>query len=213
MQRTHWNATLSQEPDMFGAEPSEPASEAAALFERAGQKTVLELGAGPGRDTLCFARRGFSVTALDYAQAAVDTIVRKARAERLDGHITALSHDVRTRLPFEDEMFDCCYSHMLFCMAFTPAELDRLAAEVCRVLKPGGHHVYTVRHTGDPHYGKGVHRGEHMYEFGGFIVHFFDRAEVSRLAAGYDILDIHEFEEGLLPRKLFRVTLRKVIRS
>ncbi len=49
-----------------------------------------------------------------------------------------------------------------------------------------------------------------MYEIsGGFIVHFFSREKVEHLAKGFDILSIDEFEEGMLPRKLFRVTLRK----
>lgn len=210
MQRMHWNATLSERPDMFGAEPSEPALDAAALFARMGRKTVLELGGGQGRDTLFFAKRGFHVTVLDYAQAAVDAIVAKAKARRLEERIRALCYDVRRPLPFEEAAFECCYSHMLFCMGLTLVELDRLSAEVLRVLRPGGLHVYTARHTGDPHCRTGIQRGEDMYEVGGFIVHLFDRAKVRRLAAGYDVLDIHEFEEGILPRKLFRVTLRKV---
>ena len=51
-----------------------------------------------------------------------------------------------------------------------------------------------------------------MYEIsGGFIVHFFTREKVERLARGFEILGIEEFKEGALPRKLFRVTLRKKI--
>ncbi len=30
---------------------------------------------------------------------------------------------------------------------------------------------------------------------GGFIVHFFDRAKVERLATGYEIVSLEEFEE------------------
>ena len=48
-----------------------------------------------------------------------------------------------------------------------------------------------------------------MYEVGGFIVHFFDKEKVERMAKGYEILSVDPFEEGKLPRKLFRVTLRK----
>jgi hypothetical protein len=48
-----------------------------------------------------------------------------------------------------------------------------------------------------------------MYEVGGFIVHFFDRRKVEHLAEGYEILEIDEFEEGGLPRRLFRVTMKK----
>ena len=48
-----------------------------------------------------------------------------------------------------------------------------------------------------------------MYEVGGFIVHFFSREKIEHLANGYEIISVDEFEEGDLPRKLFRVTLRK----
>lgn len=94
-------------------------------------------------------------------------------------------------------------------MALTTAELEFLSGEVRRALKPAGLCVYTVRHTGDSHYRKGIHRGEDMYEVGGFIVHFFSRQKVERLAKGYEIVSIDEFEEGELPRKLFLVTVRK----
>ena len=55
----------------------------------------------------------------------------------------------------------------------------------------------------------GIHRGENMYEVGGFIVHFFTKKMVAKLAKGYTILEIGEFEEGQLPRKLYQVTLQK----
>ena len=48
-----------------------------------------------------------------------------------------------------------------------------------------------------------------MFEHGGFIVHFFDRPLVDRLAAGFLLLELVEFEEGELPRRLWRVTLRR----
>ena len=48
-----------------------------------------------------------------------------------------------------------------------------------------------------------------MYEVGGFIVHFFSTEKVRQLAKGWEIVSIVEFEEGGLPRRLFRVALRK----
>ena len=119
-------------------------------------------------------------------------------------------HDVRTPLPFADETFDACYSHMLLCMALTSSEIGFLSKEIRRVLKPGGLNVYTVRNTTDPHYRTGIHRGEDMWEIGGgFIVHFFSREKVERLAKGYEIVAIEEFEEGEVLKRLFAVTLRK----
>jgi hypothetical protein len=40
-------------------------------------------------------------------------------------------------------------------------------------------------------------------------VHFFDLAKVQHLARGWELVAIDEFEEAKLPRRLFRVTLRR----
>jgi SAM-dependent methyltransferase len=94
-------------------------------------------------------------------------------------------------------------------MALTTVEIERLTAEVHRVLRPGGLLVYTVRTTADAHYGAGIDRGDDRWETGGFIVHFFDRALIDRLAAGFEILAVASYEEGRLPRRLAAVTMRK----
>ena len=208
-QQEQWQRTFEQKPEMFGITPSEPATKAAELFKREGTVRILELGSGQGRDTLFFANNKFHVTAMDYSQAALDAIATKANTMGVGQFVETVRHDVREPLPFADGTFDACYSHMLYCMALTTSELERLSQEVRRVLKPDGLNVYTVRHTRDAHYGTGVNRGDGMYEVGGFIVHFFSRETVERLAQGYEIVSIDEFEEGGLPRKLFRVTLRK----
>ncbi len=145
---------------------------------------------------------------LDYSREAVGTIARKARNLGLPS-VVAQQHDVRQPLPFPDDFFDGCFSHMLFCMALTTADLEFLSGDIRRVLKPAGLNIYTVRNITDAHYRTGIHRGEDMWEVGGFIVHFFDREKVERLAKGYRIVSVEEFEEGDLPRKLYLVTLRK----
>lgn len=208
-QRSYWQKTFIQKPEMFGSQPSQPARASAELFAREGINRILELGGGQGRDTLYFAGAGFRIQMLDYSDSAVAAVTEKARQLDLSGSVTALCHDIRAPLPFDDESFDACYSHMLYCMALTTSELEFLSAEVRRVLRPQGLHIYTVRHTGDPDYGTGIHRGEDMYENNGFIVHFFSHEKVEHLAKGYTILGVDELEEGKLPRKLFIVTLRK----
>lgn len=208
-QHEHWGKTFSDKPDMFGEALSEPARRTIELLQRENQRVLLELGCGQGRDTLHLVRSGFEVTAADYTDVAVEAIMEKARVAGVSQQVAAVKQDVRQPLAFADESFDACYSHMLYCMALTTPELERLSREVWRVLKPGGLNIFTVRHTEDPHCGRGIHRGEDMWEVGGFIVHFFDRAKVLRVAQGYEILSIEEFEEGGLPRKLFYVVLRK----
>jgi len=208
-QQAHWDRIYSEELDFFGEEPSYPARKAAEVFRTEGKSKILELGAGQGRDALFFARSGFQVTALDYSENAVEAISQKAEKLRLSRSVTAVCHDIRTPLPFENVSFDACFCHMLYCMALCTSELESLFLEVGRVLKPKGLNIYTVRHTGDAHYGKGIHRGEDMYEVGGFIVHFFSKEKVEHLAKGYEIVRMEKFEEGELPRKLFLVELRK----
>ncbi len=208
-QREQWQRALSEKPNRYGLEPSAPALAACESFEKIGARRLLELGGGQGRDSLLFAERGFEVTVLDYAPSAVEAIAEKIDKAGLAARVSVSDHDVRRPLPFKDGSFDGCYSHMLFCMALTEDELRRLSAEIRRVLRPGGLCVYTARTVQDADYGRGIYRAEDVYELDGFAVHFFSRELVERLADGFDLVEIEEFEEGALPRRLFRVALRK----
>jgi SAM-dependent methyltransferase len=206
-----WSTTFAHRPNFLGAEPSQPGREALERFQSAGAASILELGAGQGRDTLLFARAGLDVVALDYVTEGLDQLVEAAAPEAPTGRITSCVADVRATLPFGDATFDACYAHMLLSMALTTPEIERLTGEVHRVLRPGGLFVYTVRNTADAHFGQGVAHGDDRFEMGGFIVHFFDRALVDRLAAiGFELVDVREEEEGRLPRRLFVVTMRAV---
>ncbi|WP_327309625.1 hypothetical protein OG730_01595 [Streptomyces sp. NBC_01298] len=66
--------------------------------------------------------------------------------------------------------------------------------------------VYTVRHTGDAHYRAGTGHGDGIWEHGGFAVHFFSRDLVDALAESWTLEEVAPFEEGDLPRRLWRVT-------
>src|SRR5674476_1332596 len=136
-QQAHWASTFDANPDMYGTDPSVPALAAAEAFAAAGYHSVLELGAGQGRDTLYLARQGLQVTALDIAPGTVEIISAKARAAGLTSMVTVAAHDMREPLPLSDDSIDASYSHMLFCMALTTVELERLALELRRVLRPG----------------------------------------------------------------------------
>ncbi|MFF9507426.1 methyltransferase domain-containing protein [Streptomyces sp. NPDC014724] len=120
--------------------------------------------------------------------------------------VTTTVHDVREPLALPDSSVDAVFAHMLLCMALSTEEIRGLVREVRRVLRPGGTLVYTVRHTGDAHYGTGTAHGDDIHEHGGFAVHFFPRHLVDSLADGWTLDEVHAFEEGDLPRRLWRVT-------
>lgn len=205
-QRDHWQATYGENPGMYGDRPSAPAVFAADLFAKSAARSVLELGAGQGRDALHFARRGFAVTALDFSDTALGQLAENAHAAGLGDRVTTIVHDVREPLPLPDGAVDAVFAHMLLCMALTTAQIEALVAQVRRVLAPGGPFVYTVRHTGDRHARAGIKHGDDILEHGGFAVHFFSRALVDRLAEGWALREVAAFEEGELPRRLWRVT-------
>ncbi|MFC9535003.1 class I SAM-dependent methyltransferase [Streptomyces sp. NPDC056975] len=206
LQRQHWQRTYTDHPGMYGEQPSGPAVHAADIFRARGAKDVLELGAGHGRDALYFAREGFSVQATDFSRTGLDQLNRAARTQDVAERVTTVAHDVREPLPLPDASADAVFAHMLLCMALSTQEIHTLVREVRRVLRPGGTFVYTVRHTADAHYGAGMAHGDDIYEHGGFAVHFFPRHLVDSLAEGWTLNEVHAFEEGELPRRLWRVT-------
>jgi ubiquinone/menaquinone biosynthesis C-methylase UbiE len=208
-QQAHWEKVFFERTDMFGLESSYAARRVSEVFKGKSGIKILELGGGQGRDTIFLAGEGFQVNVLDYSNEGLKAIREKSQRLGVSQSIVTLQHDIRQNLPFEDASFDGCFSHMLYCMALTTAELEFISQEIHRVLKPEGLNIYTVRNTSDVHYETGIHRGEDMRGVGGFIVHFFNREKVEHLAEGYMITGIEEFEEGNLPRRLFLVTLKK----
>ncbi|MEU6290704.1 class I SAM-dependent methyltransferase [Streptomyces sp. NPDC046988] len=206
VQQDHWQHTYADHPGMYGDQPSSPARHAADAFRAAGAREVLELGAGHGRDALYFAREGFTVRATDFSATGLEQLRKAAEQQGLADRVRAEIHDVRDPLPLPDASVDAVFAHMLLCMALSTQEIHALVGEVRRVLRPGGAFVYTVRHTGDAHYGTGLAHGDDIFEHGGFAVHFFDRGLVDALAEGWTLREVDPFEEGDLPRRLWRVT-------
>jgi len=93
---------------------------------------VLDVAAGNGNATLAAARRFAEVVSTDY----VPELLAKGRlrADAEDLHVAFQPADAEN-LPFKDAGFDVVLS--TFGVMFTPNQ-ERAAAEMLRVLKPGG---------------------------------------------------------------------------
>jgi ubiquinone/menaquinone biosynthesis C-methylase UbiE len=102
---------------------------------RAGMQ-VLDLGSGTGYPALLGAQTvgpSGSVIGLDLAEQMLAAARRKAKALGL-ANVTFRTGDA-TALPFEANSFDAVTSR--FCLMFLP-EIPKAAAEIARVLRPGG---------------------------------------------------------------------------
>ena len=214
-QSQYWEKSFRNNTEMFGYEPSEGAKYTLDYFLKKNETfstqikvNLLELGAGLGRDTKYFVTKSSSIniTALDYSTEAIKNINKKKLDRK---RVNTKVWDVRNGLPFKENSFDGCFSHMLYCMALTTKEIINLNKEVKRILKPGGINIFTVRHIGDEDYKNGKHIGEDMYQNDGFIVHFFSKEKIKEISKGFKIENIDEFHEGKFPRKLFIATLKK----
>ena len=208
-QSQHWENNFSSKPEMFGLDPSLSAKKALKLFQEKNIKSVIELGAGLGRDTIFFGKNLIHTIALDYSPSGIKVIDQKIKKANLSKYISSKLFDVREKLPFEDNSIDACYSHMLYCMALTTEDLAKLNNEIKRILKPGGINIYTVRHTNDGDFQNGNHIGEDLYENDGFIVHYFSEEKVNSLLNGFKNISLEKFEEGTFPRKLFFIVNEK----
>jgi ubiquinone/menaquinone biosynthesis C-methylase UbiE len=97
---------------------------------------VLDLGSGTGYPALLGAQAvgmSGSVTGIDLAEQMLAAARRKAARLSLS-NITFQTGDVTT-LPFDTASFDAITSR--FCLMFLP-DIPKTAAEIARVLKPGG---------------------------------------------------------------------------
>ncbi len=208
-QSQHWEKNFSNKPEMFGLEPSISAKKALNFLKEKKINNIIELGAGLGRDSIFFAKNNITIQALDYSSSGIEIINHKIKKNNLSNYISTKLFDVREKLPFKDNSVDACYSHMLYCMALTTKDLEKLNNEIHRILKPNGLNIYTVRHTNDGDYKNGKHIGEDLYENNGFIVHYFSEEKVNSLLKGFKKITLEKFEEGTFPRKLFFIVNEK----
>lgn len=208
-QKSHWDTVFNQESSFFGDAPSDFAQMVLKILREKNVRSVLELGCGQGRDTILFAQEGLQVTSLDYSETAISATTKKAIKAGLSSSISTLEHNVKKPLPFPDQSFDACLSHMLLCMELSTNDIANILREIHHILKPGGIAVYSVRSNFDKHFRSGTHLGENIYEIGGFVVHFFTNKMITKFSKGYEILGIERMEEGSLPRDLFVVTMEK----
>ena len=208
-QEEYWEINYANKPKMFGLAPSFAAEEALKIFKKKNISSIVELGAGLGRDTIFFAKNNIKVEALDYSKTAVMSIKKKVKELNLSEFVSTKVFDVRKKLPFKNNSIQGIFSHMLYCMALKNLEVQNLNNEILRVLEKGGVNIYTVRNFEDGDYKNGVHIEDESYQNDGFIINFFSKKKIEDLLVGFSNINIDRFNEGDFPRKLFIVQNQK----
>jgi SAM-dependent methyltransferase len=129
-----WNQRFRDHPW-----PSTPDPLLIAHVEGLQPGRAVDVGSGPGRNSLWLARNGWTVTAVDVSTVALEQAAQQAAAEGLP--LTTEYGDVRTWVPPTASYELVVMANVHLHQADLPGVLERLAS----ALVPGGH-LFVVGH-------------------------------------------------------------------
>jgi ubiquinone/menaquinone biosynthesis C-methylase UbiE len=101
-------------------------------------KTVVELGCGDGLNTVKIAAFGAKAIAIDISEESLALSRRRAQANGVDGAITFVQADAAKLDGLNDSSADIVFAVSVL----HHVDVAAAAAEIRRVLKPGGHAIF-----------------------------------------------------------------------
>ena len=147
-----------------------------ALVQAEGKQTLLEIGAGTGRDSLFFQQNGLTVTCIDLSPA----MVAHCHSQGLAAHVVPFA---QLDQHFPSVQFDSIYA--INCLLHVPkTDLPGILEKIRTILRPGGL-FYWGQYGGIDE--EGIWAGDH-YEPQRFFARYTD-APFKALATTYFILE------------------------
>jgi SAM-dependent methyltransferase len=169
---------------------------------------VLELGCGNGRTLSALIRRGWDVTAIDFAFRAV-SLSREVILDPAHAHIMVA--DARCP-PFKDSTFDAVFAlHIIGHLC--EQDRGRIATILHRIIKPGGILFFSDFSPDDFRFGKGSETEPATFRRGsGTFTHYFTRMEVISLFSELSLVSIrtHRWPMRVLGTTLLRSEIQAV---
>lgn len=169
-----WKGSLVQTPNLF-------AKRASILMQKKKKKHILDLGCGDGRDSLYFAKKGFTVEAFDFSESGIQSLKKK------NPNIKSSVGDIR-KLRFKKNSFDAIYAHLSL-HYFSDKETKKIFLKLHSMLKDEGLLFVKCKSTDDVLFGKGKKIAENMYH-SGHTRHFFTKAFMAEQLTPFTILSL-----------------------
>ena len=132
-----WETAYQQGSDRWDLGAPAPALRRLAASGRLAPGRMIVLGAGRGHDARAFARHGFTVTAVDFTDFAVQEMQRLADA---DAPLTIVQHDLFSLPATFDGGFAYVLDHTCFC-AIDPQRREAYVDLVARLLERRGTYI------------------------------------------------------------------------
>lgn len=112
------------------------------------QLTILEIGAGYGRDTAFMAELDHKIIAFENAVGALDVSSQPLK-KRIGQNVSWMAKNYLDYKGFENEIFDVVYSHRTLHLLTEQSMVARFKEEVVRTTKPGSIICISARDTRD----------------------------------------------------------------
>ncbi|OPY28263.1 MAG: hypothetical protein A4E28_01657 [Methanocella sp. PtaU1.Bin125] len=155
------------------------------------ESRLLDAGCGSGKMAVPLARAGYRVVGMDLVRDGLREMRDKADADPVVG-------DVRS-LPFKDGTFDAVVCYDVLQHLLEP-ERAGAAAEIRRVLAPGGQVFVEAFGREDMRYG-GPEAEPHTFRReSGIVYHYFSEGEMESLLSGFEGVRV----KSTVTRKVFR---------
>ena len=147
-------------------------------------KDLLEIGCGNGRDSIYFASKGITVTAID----ASDFIINELNQQNNVKNIKFLCGNFVDSEIIYSQTYDYCYSRFSL-HAVSAKQEETLLDNIQKSLKIGGKLFIEVRSIHDELYGKGVEVGRNCFVNNGHFRRFIDKSELEKIlnCKGYKV--------------------------
>lgn len=144
MDAQFWNERYSTASRLWSGNPNPILVQEVEALPRG---RALEVGCGEGADALWLARKGYTVTAVDFSDVALSRAAEHAAEAGADiaARVTFEQHDVTTWTPPQGS-FDLVTVHYLHMPSATRAPIYRRLAEA---VAPGGHLLVVGHHSSD----------------------------------------------------------------
>lgn len=190
--RAEWERFYAREPERLPRRADELAGRwaprlGAWLRQEGLPNRLLELGSGAGQDARLFLEAGVGVVAMDLSQRALEVGALHAA-----GGASVLA-DLRRALPFAAGSFGAVHSRFVLSGELDVAGVERVVAELRRVLAPGGLLLLAVRSTDDPTYHALGAPGAGPVRLAGGGLHFFSFRSLKRLLDGFAVIERRAF--------------------
>lgn len=180
----------SRYPNYFGPPASADVQSLAARWLPKGAR-VLDVGCGPGRDSIWLAELGYSVVAVDPSPAAIQQLRQNAKERNLS--IESIVSDF-AHFSASESSFDC----IVLNTTLNHVEVDRTEAFLSKaqqLLKPGGVLFCLVFTTEDPGFSGDGPASDCRH----LTLQYFESQSLLRLAQSRGALRIVEYVERLDP--------------